>query len=650
MGIFEDAAGAITDFLDMIGFGPNVPAHVGETVLKPAGKTLDEVTDTFWNGNKLPEGQEHAADRTKFDESTAISDIPYRAPLFSDWTNGEMFPGRENEKPLFDRWNGMNPFMGDQPEQKNSQMEENYGTYSLHDLENAMSGAYVNAGNRQGDENYAYGFTNNGERPNNQSVEGQQRQQDILGKTINANAALNQPLGDMAARWTEGSEDVSGSLSNTALEQNRIRQSDEYKKLIDIANSPQYSEEKQREAWNEAQAMLENVSVLGDNDYQPLPEYVPVTDKQRANAILRDVWGVDPDDPRAVAKFVEANKAAGVLGENDRLDYSTYGPISQAIDETFAAQGTGSDPAEMVNAAQEAQMTGENNRADIGVGGRPAIENAVAQAMAAYGDEYLDWVPSEIYARFLEEGGGNAQAYPTLLDFQLDSSQEEFYEFIEVCNQLYGMYSSLFTDGQFDQDKYDIWWADCKARNILGDQKAHDVFCVDYQNSEAYIDALYGGRFSQALANGYSEEQVRAEMALAVRSAIIQAMEMNMQRDSGTLDSTFGNGMFKTGSTWTPNVSEDMLERIYGDEGIDVGTYEEGGEYSAHNNADASKLFENNVDWDKILGSQKEREQWANDLNLNNMDSAALEDVIMQMMIARNQAANKQFRSKQNQG
>lgn len=540
------------------------------------------------------------------------------------------------EQPAGDAWGGLT--------------EDNYGTYSLHDLENAMSGAYVNAGNRQGDEKYAYGFTNNGERPNNQSIEGQERQQAILGKTMNTNAALNQSLGDMAARWTEGSEDVSGSLSNTALEQNKIRQSDDYKKLIDIATSHEYSEEEQRKAWNEAQAMLANASVPGDNGPEPLGEYVPVTDQQRANTILRDVWGVDPEDRRALAEFVEANKAAGILGENDRLDYSTYGPISQAINETFAAQGTGSDPVEMVNAAEEAQMSGENDagaanpapRADINNASRPAIENAVAQAMYAYGDEYLDWVPSEIYARFLESGGGNAQAYPTLLDFQLDSSQAEFYEFIEVCHQLYGMYSELYADGEFDQDKYDIWWAANEEKNVLGDQSAHDVFCVDYQNSELYIDALYGGAYSQAVANNQiTEEEARSDLAKRVRVAIIQAMEMNMYRDTGYLNSSYGpENQFTTTSTWTPSVSEDMIERLYKSGDIDVGTYQEGGEYSAHNNANQAT----EPNWDILLGSVEDRNNWANNLDLNGLSEAQLDDIIMQMMIARNQAANKPYR------
>lgn len=524
-------------------------------------------------------------------------------------------------------------------------------TFSLNDMQNAIMGAYSQAGNARDGEKYLYGsnFDESGNVINKASKEGEQRQQDIKNKASYLSHEQDPSVLENFARYSEGSGEVGNPVTNSAMDQTLTKSSKDYLDLEERINNPKTTPEERKQLKAQQDELLKGSSNSAPAE-EGLPEWQPQDPNELAFRIIQEVYGVDPNDAAAMRQWIDENKAYGTLGEDQTLNYDTFeadaakGPASQAIAEASATQGTSSDPAAVVNAAQEAQMTGENNRADIGVGGRPAIENAIARAMMADDDAYLDWVPSEIYARFLEEGGGNAQAYPTLLDFQLDSSQEEFYEFIEVCNQLYGMYSSLFTDGQFDQDKYDIWWADCKAKNILGDQRAHDVFCVDYQNSEAYIDALYGGRFSQALANGYSEEQVRAEMARYVRTAIIQAMEMNMQRDSGTLDSTFGNGMFKTGSTWTPTVAEDMLERIYGDEGIDVGTYEEGGEYSAHNNADASELFADNVDWDRILGSQKEREQWANDLNLNNMDSAALEDIIMQMMIARNQAANKPYR------
>lgn len=677
MGFFEDAASFVTNLLGHTVYGVSTPAGLASDHLIPAGQKLDEVADTFWNGNKVPEDQESASSRTKFDEMP--SDKESAALPWAGLTE-EMLGNPTFSKPETPEWSGLDdqnlgnytysvsPYSGvnfntgqtasgfNQQQQQQQPAsdpwagldEQNYGTFTLGDLQNAMSGAYANAGLRQGDESYYYNLDDEGNRPGEQSAEGLARQEAIRGKASNANSAMNQGLGDQIARLTEGSEDVVGPVSNSAMNINAVKQSQEYKdinaKLNDYRTTPE-----EREALLEQRKALVN-GAIDTSTGEQLPAYEAPTDMQRAYSVLENAFGVDPNDYEALAQFVNANKDASTLGEGQTLDYSTMeaveaaatkGPASAAIAESTATQGVNSDPVAITNAAQEAQMNGENDRGAIMPGSRPEIENAIAKAMAESGDDYLNWVPSEIYARFLEAGGGNAQAYPTLLDFQLDSSQEEFSEFIEVCHQLYGMYSELYKDGGFSQDDYDIWWAACKEKNRLGDDSVKDVFCVDYENSRNYVDALYGNRFSQMEASGqYSREQITELMANTVRATILTAMSNGLGRDLGMVDSTFGNGQFTTQSTWTPNVMEDMLRQLYSNPNVNVGDYEEGGTYSAHNMAGG----EDEVNWAAILGDPSQRYEWAKNLDVSNASAGDLDNYLAQMMLAYGLAPDDEYR------
>lgn len=250
------------------------------------------------------------------------------------------------------------------------------------------------------------------------------------------------------------------------------------------------------------------------------------------------------------------------------------GDYAQAAHDIFASylEADGSDPGDEAKTTVGAAAGAEASNPHVP--GQPTeYESYLAESLAknpeyagklyaATAYECYDWYCTAIAGY---DGGAQFSAFATPLEFQMYAGPEQFYEYVQFCNDTFGLYTRLEDeDGTINYDEFLKWYQKCKNEYDLissfqpEDETQYflniDVFAFDVRSAQDTLDYMSS--------IGYSPN-------LDAASLYALSLGERQARKGGELKMSVDEA----------NAILDQL----GEEGYDAGVYREGGEYSARN-------------------------------------------------------------------